>query len=547
MVKKLLSLLPLPAILFWSSATYAQTKINPNQIATVNTPANLCNINGALYVLPGCFPGSDIGAQINSAYATLPPSGGTIIIPPSNSCHSFSTPIVMTTSGKFVLLEALQPSTIVSSSLISGACLNYTPMTATTALTMDFVPTSSGNPPSGFGLRNIALINNMCLTSGGCGSLATGIAAGTTNWGISGGVMDHVTVYGFSVGYKNESGPRLPDAIFWYNPVFVANGVAMEHGTVLEEFTDGTWGGNGCVEQAVSMTSPELYFSKPTFISDNSACNATFDLTNASGLPLLNIFEGHIESRSSGNNGAHYFIGPMHLILKGGVMEDDATGGTGDWMANLSSTTGVSVDGLVLSTGGKTYTNFFLANASVRGRIEVIIQGSAPSCGSLVGGANASFISQQAVLANSVSGACTWTVADSPVKIGSGTAVTSSGVGGTIASANTAQNFTATQTFNNPLVSGGTAATLSGTGACATITAQKGGSWSGSFACTGTTGASTITIAPGTKAPNGWSCFSSDITAGTTGAQSGSSITTCQIKFASVTQNDVLTFSANAF
>jgi hypothetical protein len=547
-VKKLLSLLSPLAILFWSSTSYAQTKINPDQIATVNTPANLCNINGALYILPGCFPGSDIGAQINSAYAALPANGGIIIVPPSNSCYSYSTPIVMTTSAKYVLLEALQPATIASPSLLTAACLNYTPTTATTALTMHFVPTNSGNPPTGFGLRNISLINNMCLSSGGCGSSATGIdGTASSDWSITGAVMDHVTVYGFNIGYRNATGPILPDAITWYDPIFAANNIAMTHGTLLEDFNDGTWAGNGCVEQAVSRASPELYFSKPTIISNNTACNASFDFTNASELPLLNIFEGHLESRSTGTNGAHYFAGRMHLVLHGGVMEDDATSGTGDWMANLSGTTGISVDGLVLSTGGKTYTNFFVANASVRGRIEVIIQGSSPSCGSLVGGANASFISQQAVLANSVSGACAWTVADSPVKIGSGTAITSSGVGGTIASANTAQNFTATQTFNNPLVSGGTTATLSGTGACATITAQKGGSWSGSVTCTGTTGASTITIVPGTKAPNGWSCFASNITAGTAGAQSGSSTATCQIKFARVTQNDVLTFSANAF
>jgi len=103
------------------------------------------------------------------------------------------------------------------------------------------------------------------------------------------------------------------------------------------------------------------------------------------------------------------------------------------------------------------------------------------------------------------------------------------------------------KTFSNGLIAGGAAAALSGTGACAMITTQVGGAWSGSFKCTGTTGASTVTITPGTTAPNGWSCSSSDETAGLAGAQSGHSTTTCTVKFATVTQDDVLTFSANAF
>ena len=102
-------------------------------------------------------------------------------------------------------------------------------------------------------------------------------------------------------------------------------------------------------------------------------------------------------------------------------------------------------------------------------------------------------------------------------------------------------------TANVPLLGAGTAATLSGTGACATITTQTGGSWSGSGKCTGTTGASTFVIQAGLTASNGYSCFGSDITAGTALAQSASSTTTCTLKAATVTANDFLTFTVNAF
>ena len=94
-------------------------------------------------------------------------------------------------------------------------------------------------------------------------------------------------------------------------------------------------------------------------------------------------------------------------------------------------------------------------------------------------------------------------------------------------------------------VAGGTgvAAGLAGTGACATITTQRGGAWAGSFVCTGTTGASTVTVTIGATAPNGWVCVGNDITAGLSLAQSASTTTTCTLK-ATVTQNDVLNFSA---
>jgi hypothetical protein len=101
-------------------------------------------------------------------------------------------------------------------------------------------------------------------------------------------------------------------------------------------------------------------------------------------------------------------------------------------------------------------------------------------------------------------------------------------------------------TIKNEIVAGGTVPTLSGTGACATIRTQVGGSWSGTFKCTGTTGASTVTISPGPTAANGWSCSASDETAGTNMAQSGHNTTSCTVK-GSVTQNDVIVFTANAF
>ena len=92
----------------------------------------------------------------------------------------------------------------------------------------------------------------------------------------------------------------------------------------------------------------------------------------------------------------------------------------------------------------------------------------------------------------------------------------------------------------------GTKAVLTGTGSCITITAQLGGPWAGQVQCTGITGASTLIITPGYSAPNGWSCWANDTTAGTALHQSTGGPTGCTIA-GTVTANDVLTFGAVAY
>lgn len=94
-----------------------------------------------------------------------------------------------------------------------------------------------------------------------------------------------------------------------------------------------------------------------------------------------------------------------------------------------------------------------------------------------------------------------------------------------------------------PLVSGGTVFNIaSGTGACATSGSKNGGVQSGDFQCTGTTGASTITLtlAATIKA---YSCWGRDITTPTTVTQTGAkSTTSVTLTLTSVAANDVIQF-----
>jgi hypothetical protein len=92
------------------------------------------------------------------------------------------------------------------------------------------------------------------------------------------------------------------------------------------------------------------------------------------------------------------------------------------------------------------------------------------------------------------------------------------------------------------LTASGTAG-LSGTGACASLSNQSPGTWSGHVKCTGTTGASTLVITPGFTATTDWNCTGADTTNLAAGIQFGLSATTCTLSFSSVTANDVVTFN----
>lgn len=104
-------------------------------------------------------------------------------------------------------------------------------------------------------------------------------------------------------------------------------------------------------------------------------------------------------------------------------------------------------------------------------------------------------------------------------------------------------NATGTATFGSAVISGGTVfAIASGTGACATSSTLVGGSHAGHFTCTGTTGASTVTLTL-PAVTNAYSCYGRDITTPTTVTQTGAlSTTSVTLTLTSVTANDVVQF-----
>jgi hypothetical protein len=105
--------------------------------------------------------------------------------------------------------------------------------------------------------------------------------------------------------------------------------------------------------------------------------------------------------------------------------------------------------------------------------------------------------------------------------------------------------------FASQFLSIGTAPTVTGTGACATITTQVPavlGDRGGKFTCTGVTAASTITLTFPNVSPDDHQCnFSDRTTRANVITQTSGSVTTCVATATSITQNDVISWNQEPF
>jgi hypothetical protein len=133
-------------------------------IAGAWTPVRLGHVYDATR-----FIGVDIGDQVNHAYASLPPGGGRIRVPPNpaGGCWQFTTQILLNASGTPALIEG-DPG--------GGTCLIFTPTSG------DAITFNVGEQHRGVGMRDIKLegacTTDACTNSGGVTS--RGIVTNTT-------------------------------------------------------------------------------------------------------------------------------------------------------------------------------------------------------------------------------------------------------------------------------------------------------------------------------------------------------------------------------
>jgi hypothetical protein len=168
------------------STTTANTFTAPQTFATTT---NAINIEGTLYA--DQFPGADMGAKINNAYAALPSAGGTIVVSPGT--YLYSTPIVFGTAGKTALLEGAAGGGFYSA---GGTTLQYTSSTG-----IGFTYNVNNYSSAGIGLSDLSLVGPAGI--GGIGS-STSASNTTSTVGVFLGGANGAT--GFNMNGVNLSG-----------------------------------------------------------------------------------------------------------------------------------------------------------------------------------------------------------------------------------------------------------------------------------------------------------------------------------------------------
>jgi len=129
---------------------------HPAKQLSTNAAAT-CQFANIAVVNPSCFSGGDIFAQINTAMASLPSTGGTVLVPAQSNgtCYSGSTTIAVT---KLVSIQGVGAS---------PTCLNYTG--SGTAITANW---GTNHYPE-------KLLYRIQLSGPGSGTLTTGVAIGS--------------------------------------------------------------------------------------------------------------------------------------------------------------------------------------------------------------------------------------------------------------------------------------------------------------------------------------------------------------------------------
>lgn len=454
----------------------------------------------------------------------------------------------------------------------SGFC--YTSNGSGSPATFQACGGGGGGSPGG-------VAGNIQYNGGGTFAGTNSLFWDNTNGALSVGGPVNVATFPGTVGYFGGAA-----ASGGYAQLMVQDTTASGQGCFIasaDTATDTNHYGQLCENNSVAPSSSNTFFTNPfamaLYNTDNELDLAAGLVSGASSVNIYN--DAATTATATFKNPAAST--PALLIPKAPF-----TGGTGTttlplvYLNSGTSPTTLSTSGTML---GANAPSGFAGNL-----IDLRINGAAPlltlsSTGnlSIIGTLTASAGSFNGRLLNQSNGAASssvfWTQG-TIFSAGTGTtnfpqwfsqpvaatAVTDWSLGGTVFGMNETSTFVgnyldfhkngATSVYkvgvdgllSNPgSISTGTKFTTSG-GGC-TVTATTGGATAGTFT-TSTTGPCTTTItmngATGLTAPNGWSCFASDITSGIAGAQTASTATTATLKITTTT-GDTVNFGCNGF
>jgi hypothetical protein len=306
----------------------------------------------------------DIGAQIDAAYSSCPATGCIIILVPqaSGACYDYNVPISFGTVGKYALLQGGGPTaeglaTIMNGVVIAGpsggACLNFTPTSAVSAITFDYASFLGGGYATAHGVRDLILQNNKCKELGGCNSQAIGIQLGGTNSGAQTGDIANVRVNGFGTGIKFVEGGSESWGMVLRNDSIVENTTGISFFGNLENISlfGGRVAGNGV---GLSLIGNADVYAHGVSIDSN----LTTGIKAASG--LFSCTNCHFENLAGASVSIlpHYFIGTgaASLVIEGGKAIDNAPSGSDVdyWFSNAGIST--YIHGLLIYSPGRKAT-----------------------------------------------------------------------------------------------------------------------------------------------------------------------------------------------
>ncbi len=347
-------------------------------------PAGL-NLNGVFYIGNGSGLAGDIGAQFNAVYSACPSNGCEIdLLPNPAGCYADTTQMTATVVGKYLLFRGLgagkpEPS--------AGPCINFTPTTGITMMVLDYAPANKALMVPAHGIRNITFMNNGCVTTGGCGSLAFGIQVGAVNQGIQGATMDSVTIAGFADGFVNTNFNSVD--VTWLNPLFLANGEGYFDTNVNSQTViSGQFYANGIAVRAGAGVGGEFKFLGTNFLGNTVA---TFDFTAATFPVTFDCISCHLENDTTVNKTTHFVQGNWNGNLIGGLAEDDVQSGVCTSQCDYyisSSGVWINIQGMQFSAPVRVPTQVIQLLSPVRAHIDAI--NNRPTIlTTMVGGANA--------------------------------------------------------------------------------------------------------------------------------------------------------------
>lgn len=283
-------------------------------------PQTMSSVNAIIN--PTFFNGSDIGAQVNTAYASTQcgATGCRLRIPPnpSGGCWSYLTPILFNVSSKPAMIEG-DPG--------GATCLTFTPSSGT-AITFDYTAAHF----TGWGIRDLA-IYGACTNSGNApncsGVTSVGVSLGPSS-GTDQQFISNVRIgklgAGFATGLYVHSTFDLTsvNAQISGNNVGILNDLLVEHNTFI----------GGCIcsnNTGVSMTATGSEMSFSNMSIDDNIVNGF----NMSGNSTLTLDIIHFENAGcimgctyAATSDQWINAAAGKVFIRGGEVENDLPTGT---------------------------------------------------------------------------------------------------------------------------------------------------------------------------------------------------------------------------